>query len=636
MKLLSSLIGLVPMLTFGATDHVPELPVESFFRSPELTQMRLSPDGKFVVAITHDHGKGLLFGINLETGARKAIITGEIYAFSWLTNERLLFWAGGVGLGGLFAINRDGSKNQVLQRPFVLQIDNPNFRFQLVHALMVPPGDPDCLLIERAEWYPFGRPEFPHPNVLRVNFFTGKTALEERNPGKVVHWLTDSRGVVRAGFAVEKDMLKVLYRRDKQQPWRIISESPFDRLEIQPVGFAPDEDLLYVAARAGKDTLGLYSFDPMTRELGKCFWQDPQFDPFAPIIVGRTNQLAGVIYESDRLRVEWFDDRFKALQAKADASLPGTVNLWINSSRDGNKHLFKAVSERSPGDYYLLDTSRNEFGPIGKVAGWINPEQMAEMKPILYRSRDDLAIHGYLTVPVGRQGTNLPLVVMPHGGPRLRDTWQFVPEVQFLANRGYAVLQMNFRGSTGYGWAFLQAGNKQWGRKMQDDISDGVKWAIEQGIADKNRIAIFGASYGGYAALMGLISTPDLFKCGICYAGVTDIRSQLKHNIVRLAKQFEAIEQERIGDYREEKEDLDAISPLRHVDKIQAPLLLAYGGRDPIVSIQQGKQLAKALGKARKKFEMVIEENEGHGFGRETNRFKLFRKIDQFLKANLY
>jgi len=374
----------------------------------------------------------------------------------------------------------------------------------------------------------------------------------------------------------------------------------------------------------------------MTRELGKCFWRDPQFDPFAPIIVGRTNQLAGVIYESDRLRVEWFDDRFKAIQAKADASLPGTVNLWINSSRDGNKHLFKAVSERSPGDYYLLDTSRNEFGPIGKVAGWINPEQMAEMKPILYRSRDDLAIHGYLTLPVGRQGTNLPLVVMPHGGPRLRDTWQFVPEVQFLANRGYAVLQMNFRGSTGYGWAFLQAGNKQWGRKMQDDISDGVKWAIEQGIADKNRIAIFGASYGGYAALMGLISTPDLFKCGICYAGVTDISSQLKHDIVHLAKQFEAIEQERIGDYRQEKQDLDAISPLRHVDKIQAPLLLAYGGRDPIVSIQQGKQLAKALGKARKRFEMVIEENEGHGFGRETNRFNLFRKIDQFLKANLY
>jgi dipeptidyl aminopeptidase/acylaminoacyl peptidase len=283
----------------------------------------------------------------------------------------------------------------------------------------------------------------------------------------------------------------------------------------------------------------------------------------------------------------------------------------------------------------LLDTNRNELRLICKQASWIDPEQMSAMKPISYKARDDLTIHGYLTLPVGSDGKNLPLIVMPHGGPWARDIWGFDPEVQFLANRGFAVLQMNFRGSTGYGREFEKAGYREWGRKMQDDITDGVEWAIREGIADRNHIGIFGASYGGYAALMGLIRTPELFKCGICYVGVTDIITHLKNKTIPMPKVFDSMKQELIGYYDIEKEDLDAVSPLQHVDKIRAPLFLAYGGRDPVVNVEQGRSLAKALDKAKKKYEMVIEENEGHGFSNETNRIKLFKKIDKFLKANL-
>ncbi len=636
MRLSVALIGLLlPTLLCGETNGVRELPIQTFFRNADLTRMRLSPDGKFLVAVAHDHGKGLLFGINLETGKRKAIIEGDIHAFSWLTDDRLLFSAGGIGLGGLFAVNRDGSKSQVLQRPFVAQPHLQNYPFQVVRALAVPADRSDCVLIERAEVYPHVRPELPHPEVWRVNYFTGKTSLEEKNPGKVVTWLTDNRGAVRAAIAVEKETVKVLYRRDKQQPWTIISQSPFGHAQMRPLGFSPEDALLYVAARGGKDTSGLYSFDPDKRQLRECLWQHPQFDLWAGIISGQTRALLGVVYHANRPQFDWFSDRFTSLQSNVDEALPNAVNFLVSSSRDETKHLFLTFSDRSPGAYYLVDSVRKEFGIIGKVAGWINPDQMGETKPIVYQSRDGLTIHGYLTLPLNSAGTNLPLIVMPHGGPWLRDTWHFEPEAQFFANRGYAVLQMNFRGSTGYGLVFYEAGNKQWGRKMQDDITDGVQWAIHQGVADRKRIAIFGASYGGYAALMGLISTPELYKCGICYVGVTDLSSLLKHRLAHLPKQFEAIDEERIGDYWGEKEDLKAVSPLHHVDQIQAPLLLAYGARDPIVDVEQGRQLAKALRKSGKRFDMIIEEHEGHGFRNETNRFNLFRKIEQFLRANL-
>jgi len=277
------------------------------------------------------------------------------------------------------------------------------------------------------------------------------------------------------------------------------------------------------------------------------------------------------------------------------------------------------------------------FGIFARTYNSINPEQMAAIKPIQYRSRDGLAINGYLTLPLENVGTNLPMIVVPHGGPWVRDRWRFDPMVQFLANRGYAVLQMNFRGSTGYGLKFESAGFKDWGGKMQDDITDGVRWAISQGIANPDRIAIFGTSYGGYAALMGLITTPQLYKCGISYAGVTDINALIRGMRFRgeFGNDIEQVWLERVGDYRSDRKHLDAISPVRLVEKIQAPVLLAYGGRDPKVKVEEGRDLAKALKKKHKKFELIIEPDEGHGFHSERAQTNLFNRVELFLKENL-
>jgi dipeptidyl aminopeptidase/acylaminoacyl peptidase len=262
---------------------------------------------------------------------------------------------------------------------------------------------------------------------------------------------------------------------------------------------------------------------------------------------------------------------------------------------------------------------------------------MAAVQPIQYAARDGQTIHGYLTLPPGGPGTNLALIVMPHGGPNLRDFGEYDSQVQFLANRGYAVLQMNFRGSSGYGLKFMRAGFKEWGGKMQDDMTDGVNWAIAQGIADKSRIGVFGASYGGYAALMGLIKTPELFKCAISYAGVIDVDAfaQYVAKIEPFQHDFERIAQERIGDYRADKKHLEEISPAHLQDKIQAPILLAYGARDPKVDVEQARKLASGLSQKHKKFELIIEENEGHGFHRLSSRTNLYNRIERFLNENL-
>jgi dipeptidyl aminopeptidase/acylaminoacyl peptidase len=309
----------------------------------------------------------------------------------------------------------------------------------------------------------------------------------------------------------------------------------------------------------------------------------------------------------------------------------------MNASDDWTKVLYFRGSDVDPGSFYLVDRAKREFGIVGRCAAWIDSGQMAKVKPIEYPARDGLTIHGYLTLPPHCAGTNLPMIVKPHGGPGARDRWEFDPEVQFLANRGYAVLQMNFRGSIGYGLSFWRAGFKQWGGKMQDDLTDGVRWAISQGIADPSRIGIFGASYGGYAALTGLIKTPELFRCAISYVGVTDVRAITRRSYLegQARKDFDRVVREEVGDYRADKKELEAISPTHLVDGIKVPVLLAYGGRDPIVPVEQGYTLAEALKKQHKKVELIVEKNEGHGFRTLAARTNLFHRIELFLAENL-
>jgi dipeptidyl aminopeptidase/acylaminoacyl peptidase len=385
-----------------------------------------------------------------------------------------------------------------------------------------------------------------------------------------------------------------------------------------------------------EDTAGIYAYDTEKKAIKELLFGHKEVDAQGLLLDRQTKKLVGVRFETDRPVVYWVDPNYAKQQAAVDHALPGTINSRVDSSRDGSKVIFLAFSDRAPGTYYLLHTSSNKLEKLFDASGRIKAEQMSEMKPVQYRSRDGLAIHGYLTLPLGSSGKNLPLIVDPHGGPWVRDSWTFDPEVQFFANRGYAVLQMNFRGSSGYGKSFLRAGYRQWGRKMQDDITDGVKWAIEQGIADPKRIAIYGSSYGGYAALVGLEFTPDLYQCGVCYAGVADIAHFIKSRAEKIGLETARLfASEAVGDLKTDKAQLRDVSPQNHVNKIQVPVLLAYGELDPRTPISEGRNLARELKKQGKKFEMIVKADEGHGFHKEENKIDFYRKVDEFLKENL-
>jgi len=310
-----------------------------------------------------------------------------------------------------------------------------------------------------------------------------------------------------------------------------------------------------------------------------------------------------------------------------------SVNI-IDMNKNEDVMLVYTYSDRSRGTYYLYDKTNDTIAKLADDSPWINENEMSEQKPVQYTSRDGLVINGYLSLPIGVEPKNLPFVVHPHGGPWVRDYWGYDPEVQFLTNRGYAVFQMNYRGSVGYGRRFWESSFKQWGKTMQDDITDGVRWLINEGIADPKRIAIYGASYGGYAVLAGLTFTPEVYCCGVDYVGVSNLFTFMK-SIPEYWKPYLEMLYEMVGNPEIDKTLMEAASPIFHVDKIKAPLLIAQGRMDPRVNVNESDQMVEALRKRGIDVPYIVKDNEGHGFNNEENRFDFYEAMEKFLEKHL-
>jgi dipeptidyl aminopeptidase/acylaminoacyl peptidase len=614
------------------TSFTAELPVETFFRNYSYREALLSPEGDYLAALAPDKNRVGLAVIDLKT-LRANWAFGDrgmdVAWFRWANNERLLLRLAKNGhpLAGLLGVNRDGSK-----RVNLVSVLDP---FTSLLALL--PRSKDEILVTsmaHAEWDQ--ETGFYFANVERMNILTGAMKEEVKNPGHVVRWVLDHNSVVRVGIAVEGLDSNILYRDTGVAPWRSVGKFAWDDPGgIEPVCFDYDNQTLLVRSYGGEQMGGIYTFDPQQKKTKTLAFRHAEADAENPILSDAKRAVVGVAYETQRPEVFWFDPQFKAMQEMVDRALPGTLNQFVSVSRGGQKRVVLATNDRTPGTFHLLDTQTMKMEKLFDLADWIHPEEMAEMKPIEYKARDGLLIHGYLTIPKGSNAKSLPLIVNPHGGPIVRDSWGFDPEVQFLANRGYAVLRMNFRGSPGYGWDFMRAGFKEWGSKQQNDITDGVKWAIEQGIADPKRICICGASYGGYAALIGLEQTPELYRCGISYVGVTDVIRTLKKMELRELDVAKAQLAQQIGDRKAERDRLEAISPINQVDKIQVPVFLANGELDPKVPISTGRDMARALRKRGKLYDFMVKDDEGHGFFKEENKIEFWKKVDEFLKANM-
>ncbi|MGH8005253.1 MAG: alpha/beta hydrolase family protein, partial [Limisphaerales bacterium] len=453
------------------------------------------------------------------------------------------------------------------------------------------------------------------------------------NPGHITGWVTDHAGRLRLATTTDGVNTGLLYRPSEKDTFRAVLTTNFKET-FAPLFFTFDNQNLYAASNLGRDKVAIVKYDIANGRELEVLYEHPQVDVEGMEYSKKRGVLTLISCVKERRERKFLDKETQELYEKLEKKLPKyDVNVV---SRDRNEVVFvvRAKSDRTPGGYYLYERKGEKLAKLADLNPRLKEEELAEMKPVTYQSRDGLTIHGYLTLPKGKEAKNLPLVVHPHGGPWERTVWGFNPEVQFLANRGYAVFQMNFRGSTGYGRKFWEISFKQWGRSMQDDVSDGVLWLIKQGIADSKRVAIYGSSYGGYSTLAGLAFSPELYACGVDYVGISNLFTILK-TIPPYWKPYLEMLHEMLGHPEKDSALMAAASPVFHADNIQAPLLVAQGARDPRVNINESNQIVAALKSRGIDVTYLVKENEGHGFENEENRFDFYEAMEKFLAEHL-
>ena len=445
--------------------------------------------------------------------------------------------------------------------------------------------------------------------------------------------MTDYDGKLLIAITSDGVNNSLLYREKESEDFKSILTTNFKE-SVSPLFFTFDNENLYVSSNRGRDKSAIFKFDLKNAKETDLIFEHNEVDVSSLMSSKKRKIITGVGYYTDKRSYHFFDDWRKNIQDDLEKKLPNIEVVISDLSKDETKALVRTYSDKTRGAYYYYDIKEAKLQKLTDISPWLNEDHMSDMLPIKYTARDGLTIHGYLTLPKGKEHKNLPVIINPHGGPWARDYWGFNPEIQYFANKGYAVFQMNFRGSVGYGRDFWECSFKEWGKSMQDDITDGVNWLIEQGIADKDKIAIYGASYGGYATLAGLAFTPDLYACGVDYVGVSNIFTLLE----TLPPYWELGRQmmyEMIGNPDTEKELLTAASPLFHVDKIKAPLFIAQGANDPRVKKSESDQIVEALKKRGIDVPYLVKDNEGHGFANEENRFEFYRKMGDFLDLHL-
>ena len=642
-----------------------DITVEAFFRRAQYSQMSISPDGNKLAALRPINGRENLVVIDFQ-GGKSRVITGfsdaDVTDFAWISNDRLYFRSadrheasGARVLKGAYAIDVDGQYLRNLTYPLErtsernarqnsIQLQSINLSFRVLSRTFDGSGDVIAEIFGRSQSY---------ADVYRYNTKTGEhKLLTSRTPGNVVRWVLDRDLVPRIAVRLEERKYSasprestIWHRANEESPWEMIgyAASKNNQGSIQPLAFDFDNKTLYVSSNVGIDKSAIFKYDIAAQKLGEKLLAHPLIDLNGGLIFSRQKKaLVGIRYNANVPVTTWFDDDMARLQSGLDKVLPDSTNDIFTADENNKYVLIYSASDTNPGGYFIFDTEKRKLQEVSKSRDWLPPALMSKRKFITYKTRDGMEIPAWLTIPINSDGKNLPLVVNIHGGPWVRGyggiQWGRWPEAQFLASRGYAVLEPEPRGSTGFGWKHYTASFKQWGLKMQDDITDGALYLAMEGIADKNRMCLYGGSYGGYAALQGLVKDPELWRCGVAFVAVTDIelkQSVSWSDVARNTDYYQTDFLRWVGDKDLDREQFQKTSPAKNADKINAAVLLAMGQDDQRVPLIHGSSMKAAMDKAGKPIEYVVYSGEAHGFNKDENVIDFYTRVERFLATHL-
>jgi dipeptidyl aminopeptidase/acylaminoacyl peptidase len=625
MQSLKKYLFLLAILTLASCSYegsVERIALEKFFAAPLKTSFLVSPDGKFISYLKPEDNR---IHIYVETWDGKNTLqltcdtNSTISNYFWASNNEIVYLKTGPENrdASLVASKVDGTNNREL-------ISSVNSRIRLITSNRVY-DDHVLVALNKRDSTVF--------DAYRLNIQNGKIDLLFKNPGNITKWFSDPAGKLRMAIASDGVNETLLYREDENQKFNSVITNNF-KTTILPLAFSADNTCIYALSNQNRDKMALVELDCKTGKEHQSIYSNPDVDVSEAIFSLKKNKLVYAGFETWQKERHYLDDTFKTIFNKLELLLPNTEIRLSSSDSSENKFIVRTYTDRNPGSFYRYTANNNKLVKLSDVNPALLLEDMAEMKPVSFKTRDSILVNGYLTLPKGKNKKNLPVIVMPHSGSDGRNSWGYNSEVQFLANRGYAVFQVNFRGTKGYGKKFWTAGFKEWGGKMQNDITDGVLWLISEKIADPKRIGIYGFSFGGFSALHGLFSRPDLYQCGASYSGFTNLFAYLK-DIPPYFRPYQQMYHEMVGNPELDSEYFRAVSPVFHTDRIKVPVLIAQGARDPRVNMNETNQFVKELKKKNVPVTYLLKEDEGHYFRNFENRLEFYRELEVFLDKNL-
>jgi dipeptidyl aminopeptidase/acylaminoacyl peptidase len=606
-------------------NNVPQIPISDFFKAPQKNFFKISPDGKYVAYLASYKEKQNLFIRSLADGRERLATTFDNYSvhdYYWTFNNQIVFTQDIITADQFNIYALDVSTLNIRK---LLSEDNVKIRI-----LNRGRYEHDIITIAMNKRDP------ANFDIYKLNTKTGELTLYLLNPGNVTEWFLDADGKIRLEKKSDGVNESILYRPDDKSPFKQIIVNNFKN-RVEPIAFTGEKNYFYALSNVNRDKTALVEINAENGAQEKVVYENNNADITQVGYSKSRHRLDYATWDDSLPQIHFLNKDMETIYNNISAKLKGYVVRIVDKDTAENKFIINSFTDRDPGSFYLYERDGGKLTKLGDINPGIHPDDMCHMKPIAYKAGDGTLINGYLTLPIGRDTTNLPVVVMPHEwpfGPNSRNSWGYNPEVQFLANRGYAVFQVNYRGSTGYGKAFHNAGFKQVGGKIQQDITDGTYWLIKNKIADPKKIAIFGGGFGGFSALYGVSFHPGLYNCAVVQNGLINLFTYIK-DAPPYFKPMLQMTYEMVGNPETDADQLRAISPVFHPDKIKAPIIIFQGAKDPRANISELNQFVIELRKRNVPVYYHLKDNERAFFRNEHNRMEMYSEIEKFLDNNM-